>query len=237
MNPNESVAIVTGAGGGVGRAISKRLFSEGAKIVMVGRDLSKLTTLARECGDENRVLPIRGDITKESDVVNIIEQTISVFDRVDILINSAGTINEPKPFQKWLRRRQSGDALGPIGEIGSVLRHTGEREEISPLLARFGRPGSGIERLHEEIFRMRVGAIRARMRIAGKRRRRGGWSRILRACWADAGQEPGSGESGASGGERLATVPPRGKQCTETVEACWVHCVSRHVGPSGPSVN
>ena len=98
MNPNESVAIVTGAGGGVGRAISKRLFSEGAKIVMVGRDLSKLTTLARECGDENRVLPIRGDITKESDVVNIIEQTISVFDRVDILINSAGTINEPKPF-------------------------------------------------------------------------------------------------------------------------------------------
>ncbi|MGI8833163.1 MAG: SDR family NAD(P)-dependent oxidoreductase [Nitrososphaeraceae archaeon] len=98
MNPNESVAIVTGAGGGVGRAISKRLFSEGAKIVMVGRDLSRLTTLARECGDENSVLPIRGDITKESDVVNIIEQTISVFDRVDILINSAGTINEPKPF-------------------------------------------------------------------------------------------------------------------------------------------
>jgi 3-oxoacyl-[acyl-carrier protein] reductase len=98
MNPNESVAIVTGAGGGVGRAISKRLFSEGAKIVMVGRDLSKLITLARECGDENRVLTIRGDITKESDVVNIIEQTISVFDRVDILINSAGTINEPKPF-------------------------------------------------------------------------------------------------------------------------------------------
>lgn len=98
MNASKTVAIVTGAGGGVGRAISKKLFSEGARMVMVGRDLSRLTTLARELGDESRVLPIKADVTKETDVVNMIEQTISVFDRIDILINSAGTINEPKPF-------------------------------------------------------------------------------------------------------------------------------------------
>jgi 3-oxoacyl-[acyl-carrier protein] reductase len=98
MKASKTVAIVIGAGGGVGKAISKRLFYEGARIVVVGRDLSKLIMLARDYGDESRVLPIRADVTKETDVVNMIEQTISVFDRIDILINSAGAINEPKPF-------------------------------------------------------------------------------------------------------------------------------------------
>ncbi len=98
LKADEKVAIVTGAGGGVGRAVSKRLFSEGAKVVLVGRDLSRLTSFARELGDQSRVLPIRADITRETDVVNMIEQTVSVFDRIDILINSAGTINEPRPF-------------------------------------------------------------------------------------------------------------------------------------------
>lgn len=98
MNTNEKVAIITGAGGGVGKAISKRLFSEGAKIVLVGRDYSKLARLIKEFGDKNRVITVKADITKEADVLNVIEQTISVFDRIDILVNSAGTINEPKPF-------------------------------------------------------------------------------------------------------------------------------------------
>jgi len=98
MNTNHPVAIVTGAGGGVGRAISKRLYADGAKIVMVGRDLSRLTALAQEFDDKNRLLPIKADITREADVINIIEQTLSAFDKIDILINSAGTINEPELF-------------------------------------------------------------------------------------------------------------------------------------------
>lgn len=98
MNANDLVAIVTGAGGGVGRAISKRLYADGAKLVMVGRDLSRLNSFAREFEDQNRLLPIKADITRETDVINIIEQSLSAFDRINILINSAGTINEPKPF-------------------------------------------------------------------------------------------------------------------------------------------
>src|SRR5919112_5065035 len=98
MNANDLVAIVTGAGGGVGQAISKRLYADGAKLVMVGRDLSRLNSFAREFKDQNRLLPIKADITRETDVINIIEQTLSAFDRINILINSAGTINEPKPF-------------------------------------------------------------------------------------------------------------------------------------------
>jgi NAD(P)-dependent dehydrogenase (short-subunit alcohol dehydrogenase family) len=98
MNANDQVAIVTGAGGGVGRAISKRLYADGAKIVIVGRDLTRLNSFAREFDDENRLLAIKADITRETDVVNVIEQTLSTFDRINILINNAGTINEPKPF-------------------------------------------------------------------------------------------------------------------------------------------
>jgi NADP-dependent 3-hydroxy acid dehydrogenase YdfG len=95
MNTNEKVAIITGAGGGVGKAISKRLFSEGAKLVLVGRDYSKLARLINEFGDQNKVITVKADVTKEADVLNVIEQTISAFDRIDILVNSAGTINEP----------------------------------------------------------------------------------------------------------------------------------------------
>lgn len=125
MNTSKRVSIVTGAGGGVGKAISRRLFSEGTNLVAVGRDLSKLTSLVRELGDESRVLPIRADVTKETDVINVIEQTISVFDRVDILINSAGTINEPKPFhlmseEEWTPLIET-NLIGTIRATKSVL--------------------------------------------------------------------------------------------------------------------
>jgi NAD(P)-dependent dehydrogenase (short-subunit alcohol dehydrogenase family) len=143
MNTNRKVSIVTGAGGGVGRAISRRLYSEGAKLVVVGRDLSKLTSLVRELADESRVIPIKADVTKETDVINVIEQTISLFDRVDILINSAGTINEPKPFHlmsedEWTPLIET-NLIGTFRTTKSVLpimmeAKTGNIVNISSLL-------------------------------------------------------------------------------------------------------
>ncbi|AFU57346.1 3-oxoacyl-(acyl-carrier-protein) reductase [Candidatus Nitrososphaera gargensis Ga9.2] len=94
------VAMVTGAGGGVGKAISKRLASEGCKVVLLGRDRAKLQKAASEIGDKKNTMTIITDITKEAEVLSAIDQTINSFDKIDILVNNAGIINDPVPFHE-----------------------------------------------------------------------------------------------------------------------------------------
>lgn len=94
------VAVVTGAGGGVGSAITKRLVAEGCKVVLVGRNMNKLAKIAKEAGSLDNTLAFAADITKEAEVLSAIEHTISSFDRVDILVNNAGTINDPVAFHE-----------------------------------------------------------------------------------------------------------------------------------------
>ncbi|MCI0557672.1 MAG: SDR family oxidoreductase [Nitrososphaera sp.] len=94
------VALVTGAGGGVGRAISKRLASAGCKVVLIGRTRDKLSKVSSEIGDRKNVLTIATDITKEAEVLSAMEQTISAYDKVDILVNNAGTITDPAQFHE-----------------------------------------------------------------------------------------------------------------------------------------
>ena len=98
MTLRGKVAIVTGAGGGVGSATTKKLAESGSKVVMVGRHREKLTKIISEIGDRKNLLAIKADITKEAEVLNVIEQTISVFDRIDILVNNAGVVNDPMSF-------------------------------------------------------------------------------------------------------------------------------------------
>jgi len=97
---NGKVAMVTGAGGGVGGAIAKRLASEGCKVVLLGRNRTKLQKTASEIGDKKNTMIVLTDITKEAEVLSAIEQTIKSFDKIDILVNNAGTINDPTMFHE-----------------------------------------------------------------------------------------------------------------------------------------
>ena len=98
MKLKGKVAVVTGAGGGVGKAITKRIASEGGKVVLLGRDRSKLIKVIGEIKEKKNLLAVKADITKEAEVINGIEQTISTFDTIDILVNSAGLLTDPTPF-------------------------------------------------------------------------------------------------------------------------------------------
>jgi 3-oxoacyl-[acyl-carrier protein] reductase len=98
MSLKGKVAIVTGAGGGVGRSTTERLVKEGCRVSLVGRDRSKLAKVISENDNSNNLLAVSADITKEAEVLNVIEQTISSFDTVDILVNNAGVLNDPVPF-------------------------------------------------------------------------------------------------------------------------------------------
>lgn len=103
----DKVAMVTGAGGGVGKAISKRLASEGCRIVLLGRDRAKLQKAAAEIGDKKNTVIISADINKEAEVLSAVDQTINSFDKIDILVNNAGIINDPEPFHEMSEDRWS----------------------------------------------------------------------------------------------------------------------------------
>jgi NAD(P)-dependent dehydrogenase (short-subunit alcohol dehydrogenase family) len=96
------VAIVTGAGGGFGRAIAARFADEGAAVAVTARTQSQLDqTVAQIAARRGRALAIAGDATDRADVARVVRETERHFGPVSILVSNAGV---PGPF-------------GPIGEI------------------------------------------------------------------------------------------------------------------------
>jgi NAD(P)-dependent dehydrogenase (short-subunit alcohol dehydrogenase family) len=84
-------AIVTGASRGIGEAIAKGFAKAGANLVLVSRNLSALESVGREIEDIGRkVLPLSADIGKYEDIPKVVESTLKVFPRIDILLNNAG---------------------------------------------------------------------------------------------------------------------------------------------------
>jgi len=87
---NKSV-IVTGSGRGIGEYIAKRLAREGANVIVTGRTARDIENVSMEINDAGgRSIFIKGDVTIEKDVREVIHETIKEFGKVDILINNAG---------------------------------------------------------------------------------------------------------------------------------------------------
>ena len=87
----DKVVIVTGASSGIGKALVYRLAEKGAKIAMASRNIEELLVIENELkalGAE--VISVRTDVTKELACKELIEQTVSVFGHIDVLINNAG---------------------------------------------------------------------------------------------------------------------------------------------------
>lgn len=85
------VAIVTGASGGLGFAISQALVSQGAQVAIAARGVEALDAAAdklRLGGGE--VLTVPTDVTKQADVEALVSRTIAQFGRLDLLVNNAG---------------------------------------------------------------------------------------------------------------------------------------------------
>lgn len=87
------VAIVTGGGRGIGYSISHVLADAGADIVMCSRKLPILERAAEEIRAKGRkCLAVKTDITREEEVIQMVEKTINEFGKVDILVNNAGAV-------------------------------------------------------------------------------------------------------------------------------------------------
>ena len=87
----ERVAIITGAGRGIGRAVAEMLAGQGATVVLAARTRSELAAVAEAVrGAGGRALAVPTDVTQDAHVGALVDQTVGQFGRVDILVTAAG---------------------------------------------------------------------------------------------------------------------------------------------------
>jgi NAD(P)-dependent dehydrogenase (short-subunit alcohol dehydrogenase family) len=101
MTPQDSshakVALVTGAGSGIGRAVALGLSKHGYAVVLAGRRLAALETVAAEAGGP--CLAVVADVTQEASVDALFERVRASYGRLDLLFNNAGTGSPSAPIE------------------------------------------------------------------------------------------------------------------------------------------
>ena len=99
MNLSGKVAIVTGAGQGIGRAIAIRFAQAGADVVLVDIDLVSIKEVAQAIDAlECQALPIQADVSKRDQIQDMVQQTLSTLNQIDILVNNAGIAGKTAPL-------------------------------------------------------------------------------------------------------------------------------------------
>ncbi len=107
MTTSNKVAIVTGAGSGVGRYAALALLGEGYLVALAGRRAEQLDETAKLAGKNiSSALPIPTDVTKPDEVAALFSRTKAQFGRLDLLFNNAGMGAPPVPledltFEQW----------------------------------------------------------------------------------------------------------------------------------------
>ena len=92
MNLSDKIAVITGAGSGIGQAVALEFSQAGAKIVCCGRRENKLletASLIQQAGGEALVIPT--DVTQKDQVDGMVANTLERFGRIDVLFNNAGS--------------------------------------------------------------------------------------------------------------------------------------------------
>lgn len=126
------VAIVTGASKGIGASIAKYFAAEGAKVVVnyasSKEDADKVVKIITDNGGQ--AISVHGDVSKESDVQRLFEETKSAFGTLDILVNNAG-IYQYAPIEDALEesfhKQFNTNVLGPLFTIQAALKLFGEK--------------------------------------------------------------------------------------------------------------
>jgi NAD(P)-dependent dehydrogenase (short-subunit alcohol dehydrogenase family) len=101
MQLAERVAIVTGGGRGIGRAIARRFAMEGASVVIAARTAEQLAKTVKEIEEhEGKAVAVTADVSREEDAARIVRMAREVYGGVDILVNNAGIYGPVAPIEE-----------------------------------------------------------------------------------------------------------------------------------------
>ncbi len=174
---NQEVCIITGATGGIGRALSQKFGKEGFALLLAGRSAEKLSQLK----DELSRIKVEADVcaydalSREERVV--VEKALDIFGRIDILINNAGIgiyesfvnmseedlrkVFEVNFFSPW---RMTREALGYMGEGGWIINISSIAVHLPvPFMGGYGASKSALssimESLRAELVERKIGVL------------------------------------------------------------------------------
>lgn len=141
------VAIVTGAGGGIGEAIARRLGQDGVRVVGVGRNAEKIAAAKDRIGGE--FLPLAVDITAAGGPARMVRHALEGFGRLDIVVNNAGSFNfgpVDQTTDEMLDEVLAVSLRAPFRLCREALPHLGQGASIvfiGSTWGLYGTPGGG----------------------------------------------------------------------------------------------
>ncbi len=92
------VAIITGGAGSIGLATAETFLKNGAKVALVGRTADALERAVDDLKQYGEIIPVPTDMTKEEDVIALVNTVVNQWGRIDVLFNNAGVIGELNPI-------------------------------------------------------------------------------------------------------------------------------------------
>lgn len=92
FNYQDKVVIVTGSSSGIGLEMAHAYADAGATVVLTARRIEKLQDIAKEMESKGvKVLPVPCDVTKTEEIENLVQEVVSTYGKIDVLVNNAGT--------------------------------------------------------------------------------------------------------------------------------------------------
>lgn len=100
MRLKNKVAIITGASSDIGADMSKKFVEEGATVIMLGRNIKSLENARSTIPNKEATVTMSCDINDDSQILNVVEQVMGKYGKIDILVNNAARINDAIHFHE-----------------------------------------------------------------------------------------------------------------------------------------